>query len=88
LWKEPLKFDPDRHLTKDEDTSGKNSLKYMAFGYGIRRCVGEHLGLQEAATVVTMILRSFDFELCENQKITDEDFSINFYFFCSKLIIV
>jgi cytochrome P450 len=55
FWAAPDRFDPDRF---DPDrVSGRPRYAYIPFGAGPRFCVGNHLGLMEAAFVVAMLVR-------------------------------
>ncbi|MFC7545992.1 cytochrome P450 [Plantactinospora sp. GCM10030261] len=55
FWPEPERFDPDRF---DPDRSTDRArYAYIPFGAGPRFCVGNHLGMMEAAFVVAMLAR-------------------------------
>eukprot|EP01024_Parvocaulis_polyphysoides_P011936 TRINITY_DN14224_c0_g1_i5.p1 TRINITY_DN14224_c0_g1~~TRINITY_DN14224_c0_g1_i5.p1 ORF type:complete len:152 (+),score=34.87 TRINITY_DN14224_c0_g1_i5:146-601(+) len=63
LWDEPLKFDPDRwplDQTPDEFTT---DFKYLPFGGGQRKCIGDRFALYEAVVAVAILLSKFDFEI-------------------------
>ncbi|WP_045743735.1 MULTISPECIES: cytochrome P450 [Actinoplanes] len=55
FWPDPERFDPERF---DPDASpDRPRYAYIPFGAGPRFCVGNHLGLMEAAFVLAMIVR-------------------------------
>ncbi|TPX34084.1 hypothetical protein SmJEL517_g03273 [Synchytrium microbalum] len=62
----PTKFDPDRWL--DGRAKNYDQYAYVAFGGGPRRCLGEKLALYEIKTVVSTLLRAYDYELVEGSK--------------------
>lgn len=55
FWPQPLRFDPDRF----DPAAAKNrpGYAYLPFGAGPRFCVGNHLGMMEAAFVTAMVAR-------------------------------
>ncbi|MFC4057172.1 cytochrome P450 [Planomonospora corallina] len=55
FWDEPDRFVPERF---DPDApAGRPRYAYIPFGAGPRFCVGNHLGMMEAAFVVAMVFR-------------------------------
>jgi cytochrome P450 len=52
-WENASKFIPERFLQKYE------SIKFLSFSYGNRRCVGFKFSLIETATILTKLLRKF-----------------------------
>ncbi|PSC75082.1 cytochrome P450 superfamily [Micractinium conductrix] len=63
LWDEPDHFNPDRFPvdgpTPNEQT---HDFKYLPFGGGRRKCIGDQFALFEAVTALAMLIRRFDFE--------------------------
>ncbi len=59
LWDEPDAFDPDRY----EDDQSRESLKqaYLPFSMGPRVCMGAAFALQEAALILSSLVRHFRF---------------------------
>jgi len=55
FWPAPDRFDPDR-FDPARGTS-RPGYAYIPFGAGPRFCVGNHLGLMEAAFVIAMVAR-------------------------------
>lgn len=39
IWKDPLKYDPDRHLP--EEQAKRHPFSFMPFSMGARNCIGE-----------------------------------------------
>jgi len=58
-WERPDEFDPDRFLTEAGRASARNA--FLPFSIGPRVCVGAGFALQEAALVLTLVLREFAF---------------------------
>lgn len=63
LWDEPDTFNPDR-FSLDGPTPNETThdFKYLPFGGGKRKCIGDQFALFEAVTAVAMLFRRFDFE--------------------------
>lgn len=59
VWKDPLKFDPDRFLP--EAVKARPAAAYKPFGIGKRACTGRHFALVEATVCVALVVRAFDF---------------------------
>ncbi|BCJ41155.1 cytochrome P450 [Actinoplanes ianthinogenes] len=58
FWPEPDRFDPERfHPDRRGD---RPRYAHIPFGAGPRFCVGNHLGLMEAAFVLTTLVRELD----------------------------
>lgn len=58
LWREPDAFDPDRY---EHDDSSRESLRqaYLPFGMGPRVCLGAAFALQEAALILSTLVRQY-----------------------------
>jgi cytochrome P450 len=61
LWPEADGFIPGRF--KEELPKKQGPLKFIAFGYGARACIGEQFALMEAQAALVTILRSLKLEL-------------------------
>ncbi|PVU92182.1 hypothetical protein BB560_006076, partial [Smittium megazygosporum] len=59
IWTDPEKFIPERFMGKGE----KLKKELFAFSSGVRICPGRNLGLMEIYTVMTNLLRDYDFKL-------------------------
>eukprot|EP01121_Diplochlamys_sp_Union-15-3_P017419 TRINITY_DN6125_c0_g1_i1.p1 TRINITY_DN6125_c0_g1~~TRINITY_DN6125_c0_g1_i1.p1 ORF type:complete len:377 (-),score=45.01 TRINITY_DN6125_c0_g1_i1:71-1201(-) len=68
IWSDPEKFDADRF----KDSSLISSGAWIPFGFGPRRCIGEHMAMTEALVIIGTIIREFNFVLVPGQKIEDE----------------
>src|SRR6266566_1446150 len=55
FWDQPAKFDPERFAP--DRTNSRPRYAYIPFGAGPRFCVGNNLGMMEAAFVVAMVAR-------------------------------
>jgi len=47
-------------------------MAYAPFGGGVRRCIGEHMALNEATIILAMLLKRFEFSVVPGIEITDE----------------
>ncbi|CAG8792106.1 17017_t:CDS:2, partial [Racocetra persica] len=70
-WTDPEKFDPGRFY-KVEESGDKYLLEkkrmkntYSMFGGGIRMCPGRKLALTELKCLITLVYRSYDFDLAD-----------------------
>jgi len=69
LWEEPHEFRPMRKEfgplgpIPNEATTG---FKYLPFGGGRRKCIGDQFALFESICALAMLMRRFDFELDVN----------------------
>ena len=61
VYREPERFDPDRF--SDARHEDENPYAYTAFGGGKHRCLGMNFAFLQIKTMVTSLLRAFDFEL-------------------------
>jgi len=55
FWEDPERFDPERF--NPDQSKARPRYAYLPFGAGPRFCVGNHLGMMEAALVVAMVCR-------------------------------
>ncbi len=55
FWEDPERFDPERF--NPDQSKARPRYAYLPFGAGPRFCVGNHLGMMEAALVVAMVSR-------------------------------
>jgi cytochrome P450 len=55
FWDDPERFDPER-FDPDKATS-RNRYSYIPFGAGPRFCIGNNLGMMEAAIVLATVAR-------------------------------
>ncbi|MDB5550938.1 MAG: cytochrome [Rhizobium sp.] len=63
IWKNPDMFDPDRFSRDDEKDAIRSA--YMPFSQGPRVCLGASFALQEAAIILSMIMRHYDIKPVE-----------------------
>lgn len=68
LWERPNEFDPDRFGPLD--ALGPNEFtenyKYLPFGGGQRKCIGDQFALFESLSAMAAIMRRFEFDLDPN----------------------
>jgi cytochrome P450 len=60
FWAEPETFDPERF--RPDRQSERPRYAYIPFGAGPRFCVGNNLGMMEAAFVIAMVMRELRLE--------------------------
>ncbi|KAJ2551318.1 hypothetical protein EV175_003733 [Coemansia sp. RSA 1933] len=60
VWPSPDEFDPERFMGPDAERRIKDVL---AFGSGVRICIGRYLGLVELYTTLANLVRRYDFKL-------------------------
>ena len=79
LWKNPLKFDPNRFIQQQNtdlentenqierpSSSSEYSLKYLPFGYGQHACLGRQYAEKEVFTIVKTIINACDIKLVDD----------------------
>jgi len=60
-FKDPDHFDPNRWMkTEDKDEGIKNPFAFLPFSGGQRNCVGKHLAIFEAKTILCSILKGYN----------------------------
>jgi sterol 14alpha-demethylase len=59
-FKDPEKFDPDRF--SEERNEQKVPFAYLGFGAGMHQCMGQQFGLLQVKTILSILLRNFNFE--------------------------
>ena len=69
-WPEPNRFDPERF---DPDaTVDRPRYAHIPFGAGPRFCVGNHLGMMEAAFIISTLMRELRFARVPGFQVTPE----------------
>jgi len=63
---DPLRFEPERFLPERQRQMRPHS--YLPFGAGIHVCIGRHLAVQEAVTVLATLLPAVQVELPANHQ--------------------
>jgi len=64
LWDRPDQFDPERFpVDSPMPNEVTEDFKYLPFGGGKRKCVGDQFALFEAIVALAMLVRRFDFEM-------------------------
>lgn len=64
-FEDPETFNPTRWLKFTQNNEGwkNNSFAYLPFSAGPRNCVGKHLALMEAKTILSIIIKNFDIKI-------------------------
>jgi cytochrome P450 len=60
LWKDALRFDPDRF--SPANSAGRDRWQYLPFGVGPRSCIGQHFAMMEATLALASIIRRFEIQ--------------------------
>ena len=73
LWKDPMKFNPDRYFEKHEVWSynqykNPESNRYSPFMYNSRSCLGKHFAQIEMRLMLLYLLKTFSFDLARTQE--------------------
>lgn len=58
LWKDPLRFDPERFSAENMKKRGR--WEFLPFAGGPRSCIGEHFALLESTLALATVLRSVE----------------------------
>ena len=71
IWKDPLKFDPNRFYGKDKDPVNVYSVyQYPFFNINPRLCLGRKLALMESKVFLFYFCQQYQFEMADpNQEI-------------------
>ena len=64
-WPDPLRFDPDRYNSVDEDHKKLMDIAWTPFGRGPRRCIGFALAQMEVTLIVARMAQRLDLELLD-----------------------
>lgn len=59
VYTDPLKFDPERWMNSSPEQLKLMNRNFMAFGAGVRMCIGMNLALQEIKLIVASIYRTY-----------------------------
>lgn len=63
IYPKPEIFDPERFI--GEAARFRNSMHYLAFGHGLRNCIGERFGILQFKMGLITLLRNYKFDVCE-----------------------
>ncbi|KAG6666716.1 hypothetical protein I3843_01G048200 [Carya illinoinensis] len=95
VWKEPLRFKPDRHLKKEDGSSmaddpevelAEHELRFISFSTGRRGCMGIALGSAMTVMLLARLLQGFSWSLPPNQEEIDLSESVNELFMAKPLL--
>jgi len=72
LWEAPESFQPFDRWSKSEPHPNEynQDYKYLPFGAGSRKCVGDQFALLESICCMAMLLRRFDFQLDPTKEVS------------------
>ncbi|HEV7824157.1 MAG TPA: cytochrome P450 [Mycobacteriales bacterium] len=59
FWDDPARFDPTRFTPARE--KARHRYAWFPFGGGPRGCIGQHFSMLEAAVILAVLVRDFDF---------------------------
>ncbi|XP_041013559.1 tryptophan N-monooxygenase CYP79A68-like [Juglans microcarpa x Juglans regia] len=95
VWKEHLRFKPDRHLKKKEEGSSmadyqevelaEHELRFISFSTGRRGCMGIALGSAMTVMLLARLLQGFSWSLPPNQEEIDLSETMNELFMAKPL---
>ena len=63
VWREPLRFDPDRHLDPTAEERAAMDAAWVPFGRGPRRCIGFALAQMELTLILARWAQRLDLSL-------------------------
>ncbi|MCH96344.1 cytochrome P450 monooxygenase CYP97A10, partial [Trifolium medium] len=64
LWDGPDKFDPERWSLDGPNPNETNqNFKYLPFGGGPRKCIGDMFASYETIVALAMLVRRFNFQM-------------------------
>lgn len=64
VWKDPLRFDPDRFAPGGEaERQPGSGMAWIPFSNGGRQCIGMNFSLVQQRVVLAMLLRKYTFHL-------------------------
>ncbi|CAH0547446.1 unnamed protein product [Brassicogethes aeneus] len=66
IFKDPLKFDPDRF--SEENIKDIHPYAYLPFSLGNRQCIGYKFAIMEIKTVTSILLRNYHISLLDKTK--------------------
>ncbi|KAE8076178.1 hypothetical protein FH972_014842 [Carpinus fangiana] len=85
VWEEPLKFKPERHLLKKDESLAnhmevnltENELRFISFSTGRRGCMGVQLGTSMNVMLLARLLQGFSWSFPPNMEEIDLSESVN-----------
>mmetsp|Transcript_43 Transcript_43/g.89 ORF Transcript_43/g.89 Transcript_43/m.89 type:complete len:480 (+) Transcript_43:53-1492(+) len=63
VFDKPDEYDPDRYAEGREEH--KQPFAFLGFGGGMHACMGQNFGYMQVKTILTVLLRQYDFELID-----------------------
>jgi cytochrome P450 len=67
VWPDPLRFDPSRYESVDDDHKRLMDIAWTPFGRGQRRCIGFALAQLEVTLIVARMAQRLDLELVDRR---------------------
>eukprot|EP00899_Mesostigma_viride_P013499 jgi/Mesvir1/2214/Mv09858-RA.1 len=65
-WERPNEFVPSRWDAEGNPNEVSENYRFLPFGGGPRKCLGDQFAMLEGMVVVSMLLRRFDFRLADD----------------------